>query len=280
MASENSDYVASKERLLDVEEIENLLSQEGLITRQSVKAHLEALAQKLRKDASALKRLEDSKKAKAEEDQTVKQPASEAASGKAEEQQDAAPPATKPVTAPTTVPSDAMKYKSIDKFSFDAGSYNSPTVTIYVLMNGIGSIPDKSQIKCAFTSTSFDLTIHDFNGVSYRLLKDSLANEIDPEKSKFIVKPNKILIKLAKRKTDYGTYDSWNELSSNKSKKSAQKSKQDPTAGIMDLMKDMYDKGDDNMKKMIGETMMKSRQGKLNDDEMGKGFGSDMPMNM
>ena len=59
MASEHSDYVASKERLLDVEEIENLLSQEGLITRQSsVKAHLEALAQKLRKDASTLKRLE------------------------------------------------------------------------------------------------------------------------------------------------------------------------------------------------------------------------------
>ena len=31
----------------------------------------------------------------------------------------------------------------------------------------------------------------------------------------------------------------------------------------MDLMKDLYDKGDDSMKKMIGETMLKQRQGQL-----------------
>ena len=29
----------------------------------------------------------------------------------------------------------------------------------------------------------------------------------------------------------------------------------------MDLMKDMYDSGDDQMKKTIGEAMLKSRQG-------------------
>ena len=31
----------------------------------------------------------------------------------------------------------------------------------------------------------------------------------------------------------------------------------------MDMMKQMYDEGDDNMKKMIGETMMKQRNGEL-----------------
>ena len=34
----------------------------------------------------------------------------------------------------------------------------------------------------------------------------------------------------------------------------------DPMGGIMDMMKDMYDSGDDNMKKAIGEAMVKSRQ--------------------
>ena len=29
----------------------------------------------------------------------------------------------------------------------------------------------------------------------------------------------------------------------------------------MDMMKDMYDEGDENMKKIIGEAMMKSRSG-------------------
>jgi len=31
--------------------------------------------------------------------------------------------------------------------------------------------------------------------------------------------------------------------------------------GIMDMMKDMYEDGDENMKKIIGEAMMKSRSG-------------------
>lgn len=31
--------------------------------------------------------------------------------------------------------------------------------------------------------------------------------------------------------------------------------------GIMELMKDMYEDGDENMKKIIGEAMMKSQRG-------------------
>ncbi len=278
---------ASNERILDAEEIEKLISQEGLITRPSVQAHLEALAQKIRRDASALKRLEESRAKAAEEQQEQSNGEEEEAQRvQPQEEPKAAEPvkdvvpqdasATKQAAPPATVAPQTIKYKSIDKFSFDAGSYNSPTVTIYILMSGIGSIPDpKSQIQCSFTSTSFDLTIHQFNGLNYRLLKDSLANEIDAEKSKHIVKANKIIIKLSKKKGEYGTYDSWNELTSKKSKQDLAKSKKDPSAGIMDLMKDMYDKGDDKMKKMIGETMLKSRQGRLNDDGVGKDFASD-----
>lgn len=43
----------------------------------------------------------------------------------------------------------------------------------------------------------------------------------------------------------------------------------------MDLMKDMYDSGDDNMKKMIGETMLKQREGKLDKGGMGGMGGLD-----
>ena len=35
----------------------------------------------------------------------------------------------------------------------------------------------------------------------------------------------------------------------------------DPTSGIMDMMKNLYDDGDDNMRKIIGESMMKSQRG-------------------
>ena len=68
-----------------------------------------------------------------------------------------------------------------------------------------------------------------------------------------------MLLKLEKVKGEYN-YESWSSLTAKKKNEKTGKSK-DPTAGIMDMMKDMYDDGDDNMKKIIGEAMMKSRSG-------------------
>ncbi len=105
------------------------------------------------------------------------------------------------------------------------------------------------------------------DGKSYRLLNDNLEKEIDVSKSKYIIKPNKIIIKLGKVKGEY-SYDYWTDLTAKK-KKENKGTKEDPAAGIMDMMKEMYDNGDDNMKKMIGETMYKQRTGQL--DKPGAG---------
>ena len=50
-------------------------------------------------------------------------------------------------------------------------------------------------------------------------------------------------------------------------KKKSASAKADPQASIMDMMKNMYDEGDDKMKKVIGEAMMKSRSGEKMDVE-------------
>jgi len=283
-ASETACIPASEERLLDAAEVEALIEQEGLIKRSSVRMQLQALAQKMRRDGNALKRVEASKQkletAKNEENVTSsKTEKSESADVKDEEEKekvDVSIPAqvAKPVKVALPVPSSSVKYKPIDRFSFDPGSYGSATVSVYITsLTGIGSIP-KEQINCNFTSSSFDLTIENFNGVNYRLLKDNLDKEIEAEKSKCVIKANKIIIKLAKVKSEYG-YDSWTDLSSKKSKASKASKSKDPSSSIMDLMKDMYDSGDDNMKKMIGETMMKQREGKLDKGGMGGMGGLD-----
>lgn len=67
---------------------------------------------------------------------------------------------------------------------------------------------------------------------------------------------------FAQTKGTYG-YDSWvNLVSKSGVTKSDDK---DPSAGLMDMMKQMYDDGDDNMKKMIGEAMLKSQKGGAED---------------
>eukprot|EP00558_Chaetoceros_sp_UNC1202_P004913 CAMPEP_0197246910 /NCGR_PEP_ID=MMETSP1429-20130617/23533_1 /TAXON_ID=49237 /ORGANISM="Chaetoceros sp., Strain UNC1202" /LENGTH=288 /DNA_ID=CAMNT_0042707683 /DNA_START=42 /DNA_END=908 /DNA_ORIENTATION=- len=273
--AETPEIPASEVRFLDAKEIEEMIEQ---AKRPSVKIHLQALVQKIKRDGNALKRLEESKKKHTEGNDDaatsipVSDPGPTPTSDSTEPSKNPSapsPPAAATTMAPAPI-SSTLKYIRIDRFSFDAGSYNSPTVSVYISLPGIGSIPNKKeQISCTFTSASFDLTIHDFNGKNYRLLKDNLDKDIDPDKSKYLVKPNKIIIKLQKVKSEYGSYDSWTDLTAKKTKQSKSKASSDPSASIMELMKDMYDDGDDSMKKMIGETMMKQRQGNLDGMESG-----------
>jgi calcyclin binding protein len=96
-----------------------------------------------------------------------------------------------------------------------------------------------------------------------------LDKDIDPSKSKIVVKSDKIIVKLAKIKSEYGSYDYWTQLTSKKKKPNKAGEKEDPSASIMQLMKDMYDEGDDNMRKVIGETMLKQQRGEMGKDPMG-----------
>ena len=125
-------------------------------------------------------------------------------------------------------------------------------------MEGVGAC--KERVSCDFTKSSFDLKILDFNGKDYRLFKDNLDKDIVPEESKVVVKKNRITITMRKAKGKYG-YDNWTDLSAKRPKGEADKAAADPGAGIMDMMKQMYDDGDDTMKKAIGEAMLKSKSG-------------------
>ena len=243
----------SEERLRDADEIEKAMES---VTRDSARLHLQQLVTKLRKEGQALKRVAASASAAA-----ASSPASPSVGEKAEEAPAAKPAPLPPVAdppkrAPASVqPPRTAKYQSFPTYQVDMGSYDSPAISVYVPLNGIGK-HDKSKITCDLKSTSFDLVVTDFEGKSYRLLNDNLEKDIDAAKSKYVVKPNKIIIKLGKVKGEYG-YDSWTQLTAKKKKTKEEKS--DPSAGIMDLMKDMYDSGDDNMRKMIGETMYKQK---------------------
>ena len=292
----------SQERFHDADEIESLLisSSGGIITRPSAKLHLENLVSKLRKEGQALQRVEESS-AKA----AAAAAANEDHSSSIMELEEVDGPSM--TTSSTTTPSasapatssSSKKYHPFPTIQFDAGKYNSPVVTIYLPLPNIGH-HDPSKISCTFTSSSIDIIVSDYTPtptttlsnnaagnttttapvVSYRLLNNNLEKDIDVSTSKYSIKSNKIIVKLGKVKGEYGSYDTWTQLSSKKDKKSSSSTKDasNPAAGIMDLMKDMYDEGDDNMKKMIGETMYKQRMGQLNnnkDDMMGGmgGFG-------
>ena len=187
------------ERLSDADEIESLLLSN--ITRPSARLHLENLITKLRKEGKALQRVaasQSSTATTASSDNTSEAPSSDEPKTKVQKvDAPPTPPKHTPVTKPIITNS---KYQSFPTYYFDAGKFQSPTVSVYVPLENIGS-HDKSKISCNFTSTSFDLVVNDFTGEgngkkSYRLLNDNLEHDIDVDTSKYVVKANKIIIKL------------------------------------------------------------------------------------
>ncbi len=175
----------------------------------------------------------------------------------------AAAPAPAPAPAPAAAPIPArappapavedggVVYEPLDSFAWDQGEYNSPWVSVYVSVEGAS----KERTSCDFTESSFDLRVLDVAGKNYRLRKDNLDKAIVPAESKVIVKKSRVVIKLRKVKGEY-SYDHWTDLCAKRAKDPAKKD--DPMGGIMDMMKDMYDSGDDQMKKTIGEAMLKA----------------------
>lgn len=269
------DLTPWEERLRDAEEIEQAAA---ALKRPTARMQLESLAKRLRKESQALQRVEQSKQQQAAATDEKKEDGVTTMNSGG----DASPPPTPTASSSTSanlkpepmevekkqaasppIVSSSVKYVSIDRFAFDAGGYNAAFVSLYVDLPAVGSIP-RENVECNFTKGSFDLIVKDLRGKSYRLFKDMLEKDIDPGKSKIVIKADKIIVKLAKvKQSDYGGFDYWSKLTDTKKTQD----KEDPSKSIMGLMKQMYDDGDDQMKKMIGETMMKQRNGELGKDK-------------
>ncbi|KAI0523213.1 hypothetical protein KFK09_005607 [Dendrobium nobile] len=142
---------------------------------------------------------------------------------------------------------------------------HSVDAKIYVLLEGV----NEEKVESNFGEMSVDVKFHDVQGKNYRIAIPKLNKEIVPEKCKVLVKPTKIIISLFK-----ASKGNWLDLNfkEDKFKPSVDKGKEkDPMAGIMDLMKNMYDDGDDDMKRTIAKAWSDARSGK-NADPL-KGFG-------
>jgi len=144
-------------------------------------------------------------------------------------------------------------------YGWEQGEYNSPWVNILISIEGVGAARDRCH--CDFGLDSFDMRVTDVGGKNYRLFVEALDKDVVPEECRLIVKKNRVTVKLKKVKGEY-SYDHWNDLKKKGGRAAKEKEKnKDPSAGIMDMMKDLYDNGDDNMRKIIGESMMKSARG-------------------
>ncbi|XVF87164.1 hypothetical protein PTKIN_Ptkin18bG0097000 [Pterospermum kingtungense] len=169
--------------------------------------------------------------------------------------EEAKAPVPTPISTSVKVPvNPSLSYVSLASFSWDQ---DNDKVKIYVSLEGV----DQEKVQTEFKPMSFDAKFHDVQGKNYRCAIPKLNKEIVPEKCKVLVKPTRVIITLFK-----ASKGSWPDLhfKEDKLKPNLDKEK-DPMAGIMDLMKNMYDEGDDDMKRTIAKAWTDARSGKTAD---------------
>ncbi|KAJ6798076.1 calcyclin-binding protein-like [Iris pallida] len=167
-----------------------------------------------------------------------------------------------PSAAKAPAASGATSYVTLDKFSWDQ---DSDKIKIYVFLEGV----EQEKVETVFNPMSVDIKFHDVQGKNYRCAIPKLNKEILPDKCKVLVKPTKVIITMCK-----AAKGNWLDLhfKEDKLKPSIDKDKdKDPMAGIMDLMKNMYEDGDEEMKRTIAKAWSDARTGKTTDSL--RGFG-------
>lgn len=157
---------------------------------------------------------------------------------------------------------NAYVFTTISKYALDTSS--EKFVKIY-LTEGLENLKeiDKANIRSKFTKSSFDIYILNWKGKNFRFSCFNLAHEIKEGESYTKATSSGLVIYLRKSGSEY-----WDSLEKKKSllgedSKDKLKNK-DPNESLMDMMKEMYQNGDPEMKKMIAEAWTKSH------DEMNK----------
>ncbi|CAH2311247.1 calcyclin-binding [Pelobates cultripes] len=133
-------------------------------------------------------------------------------------------------------------------------------VKIYITLKGVQHIPvDNVQVQ--FTERSFELLVKNLDGKNHTMTVNNLLNPISPESSLRKVKTDTVLImcrKKSEKKWDYLTQVE--KQTKEKDKPSLDTKDEDPSAGLMNVLKKLYDEGDDEMKRTLNKAWTESRE--------------------
>lgn len=173
----------------------------------------------------------------------------------------------KNTSAKKTIPSLNTAQKCYEvKLNNYGWDQTSTTMKIYITLTNVHQLP-KEAIVCNFTEKSFDLRVNGLDNKNYHLPINNLCAEIDIEKSNFKIKTDMIVVSLAKK-----IAKDWSHVTLVEKRIKDAKSPSmpelgedsDPSASLMNLMKKMYQDGDDEMKKTIAKAWTESQDKQRN----------------
>ncbi|XP_028042432.1 calcyclin-binding protein [Bombyx mandarina] len=170
---------------------------------------------------------------------------------------------------PTTSTSAPVQKKYQVKLNVYGWDQSDKFVKVFVELKNVHTLP-KEQVYCKLTDKSMELHVDNLENKDYLLVINKLLEPINVADSHWKQKTDKVVIFLAKSNPNT-TWSHMTEIEKkfedqrNNRLKPAETDKKDPQDSIMSLMKNMYETGDDEMKRMISKAWYEGQQRKKTD---------------
>ncbi|KAG7173758.1 Calcyclin-binding protein-like [Homarus americanus] len=120
---------------------------------------------------------------------------------------------------------------------------------IYISLKNVQGL-EKDAITTTFSKRGVQVMVKELDGKNYDLNITNLAKNINPDASYHKVKTDMLVVLLSKSEQGKWTGVTAEDVRASEARK-PKMSSDDPNAGMMDLMKQMYDDGDDKMKQTL-----------------------------
>lgn len=175
--------------------------------------------------------------------------------------------------SPEAATSTHTEFIALTNFAWDQTSTN---VKIYITLEGVDSVPSQN-ISAKFNQQAVRITVEGVNKRNYRLNIKRLAHPIKEAECRYKVKHDGVTVTLAKERAVQ-----WGELVYNEAKQTKRpmpdvRAEEDPGSSIMNMMKNLYEEGDDEMKRTIAKAWTEANDKKLSGKHAGPdgGWGED-----
>jgi len=157
----------------------------------------------------------------------------------------------------------------IEKYAWDQ---SDKFVKLYIDLPGVHSVPAEDVVS-NFTNNSMSLNCNKVGNKNHVLTLKNLQNPITSDKSYVRVKTDRLTVFMAKESS--GTWSGLTTAAKKPKEPEVPKmdKDEDPSAGIMSMMKKMYEDGDDDMKRTIAKAWTESRDKQMSGGAGGMGGG-------
>ncbi|XP_059052640.1 calcyclin-binding protein [Achroia grisella] len=171
-------------------------------------------------------------------------------------------------SSPATASASAQKRYQI-KLNGYGWDQSDKYIQVFVTLKDVHTVP-KEQVYCKLTDRSMELHIDNLDNKDYLLVINKLLEPIVVADCHWKQKTDRVVIFLAKSRPNI----KWSHMTELEKKFEDQRSnrfktedaeKKDPQESIMSLMKNMYETGDDDMKRMISKAWYEGQHKKKTD---------------